>query len=534
MAAPRRYTAAAMLAGGPAFRHSNAVQHLLNVAPRVWQTSAPSSPYTLDLGKVSHLAGERPQVLGVFNPSVVRAPSGLCPKCAYVLAVRADGCHQCSGACWPKTGQHLFKGSVIAVLDESMRTLAWTWFLAKPMQQICWDNPNNTQRVRPGAAGGFHPPSPHQVYDLRLLNFDGERIFAHYNCAGCDFAVSLLQLTCEVTPSGQPRALRAWGAPRLRARQVQAAVYPWAGRNHALFVADRLCSPLPYVACDKTDKTAPRRSLLVQPWIGGLVGTFGEPRFRTAELPCFGGAYRKMGSRAKLNHRNGCGLSPHPSTARLHSITNLNGRACAPNECGVNRVNRRLPATQRFGWLRPAHNNTPIEPALAVPGGFTLSATANLVRVTKLVNGQPCTAFLGVGHLHRGLSEPRLRKLRPHQRRRLTGKRAAFGFGYDYVHFFYTLEGRHPFRILAASGEFCLASAQDPTDCESVQFVTSLLPVAAAAGSPPATESLHLAWGVNDCEARHATLPMADVWDALLPLPQIEGAAAKGVCTPES
>ena len=86
---------------------------------------------------------------------------------------------------------------------------------------------------------------------------------------------------------------------------------------------------------------------------------------------------------------------------------------------------------------------------------------------------------------------------------------------------------------------FATPRAQDPADCESVQFISSLLPVAAAAGSPRVTESLHLAWGINDCEARHATVHMADVWDALVPLKQKAcdplgcDWVATGVCTPE-
>lgn len=94
----------------------------------------------------------------------------------------------------------------------------------------------------------------------------------------------------------------------------------------------------------------------------------------------------------------------------------------------------------------------------------------------------------------------------------------------------YVLEPRPPFGLLAASAEFCLASAHDPADCESVQFVSGLelaTPQAVrahvpnrtrAAASPTEEPTLMLAYGVNDCEARVGFLPLGRVWAALRPL----------------
>ena len=70
-----------------------------------------------------------------------------------------------------------------------------------------------------------------------------------------------------------------------------------------------------------------------------------------------------------------------------------------------------------------------------------------------------------------------------------------------------------PFRIVSTSREFCLGSAQDPADCESVQFITGL----ALRGE----STLLMAYGINDCEAKVAELPVKSVLEMLLPLPSL-------------
>ena len=78
-----------------------------------------------------------------------------------------------------------------------------------------------------------------------------------------------------------------------------------------------------------------------------------------------------------------------------------------------------------------------------------------------------------------------------------------------------------PFRVVAASAEFCLAAPQDSADCESVQFVSGLgldtaRPTATvAAGGGDREQRILLTYGVNDCEARLATLPAKTVWSML-------------------
>mmetsp|Transcript_22975 Transcript_22975/g.52579 ORF Transcript_22975/g.52579 Transcript_22975/m.52579 type:complete len:222 (+) Transcript_22975:1-666(+) len=185
-------------------------------------------------------------------------------------------------------------------------------------------------------------------------------------------------------------------------------------------------------------------------------------------------------------------------------------------------------------------------------GGSRVSTTANLIHL-KRADG--CSAFLGVGHTHRAeghlnrkfrkdvdysgtmrtfSSSSRwrraLRKMRNErdptakvgvsQPGRRLGKvdtnKNAFQFGYRYTHFLYTIQPRQPFRMLSTSSEFCLSASQDPTDCESVQFISSIALTLAG-------DKLILAYGVNDCEAKIGLLPVDRVWEMLKPLPLENG-----------
>jgi hypothetical protein len=76
--------------------------------------------------------------------------------------------------------------------------------------------------------------------------------------------------------------------------------------------------------------------------------------------------------------------------------------------------------------------------------------------------------------------------------------------------------------MLAASRPFCLRAARTAMTarrgCESVQFVSGLahLPENVEGRT---CESLALAYGVNDCEAKIGTVAMSEVWRRLDPLP---------------
>ena len=53
-------------------------------------------------------------------------------------------------------------------------------------------------------------------------------------------------------------------------------------------------------------------------------------------------------------------------------------------------------------------------------------------------------------------------------------------------------------------------AARDPLDCESVQFVSG---IAVADGG----DDLVVSYGVSDCEAKAASVPLRSVWAALVP-----------------
>ena len=81
------------------------------------------------------------------------------------------------------------------------------------------------------------------------------------------------------------------------------------------------------------------------------------------------------------------------------------------------------------------------------------------------------------------------------------------------------MQPHYPYRLLGTSGEFCIASAQDARDCESVQFVSGIaLEHGRGAADGGGDERLLLSVGINDCEAKLARMRMADVWAMVKPL----------------
>ena len=74
----------------------------------------------------------------------------------------------------------------------------------------------------------------------------------------------------------------------------------------------------------------------------------------------------------------------------------------------------------------------------------------------------------------------------------------------------------HSAEVLATSGEFCLAAAQDPRDCESIQFISGM--AHALHSTSPAEPGVVVSYGVNDCEARLGVLPLRRIWEMLRPL----------------
>lgn len=160
-----------------------------------------------------------------FNPSIAQAPVGLCARCRYVATLRLDSLHQCdrsSPLLDPKAqktqsaANAWFHGTALALLDEELQVIAWTWLVNAPKGQMA---PNRAEErrwfIKPGVSDGFLPPWTKQVYDTRLFNLGG-RLFASYNCRGCSYSVSLVHVTATQTADGGVTELRAWCASKLR------------------------------------------------------------------------------------------------------------------------------------------------------------------------------------------------------------------------------------------------------------------------------------------------------------------------------
>ena len=468
-----------------------------------------------------------PRPVRLMNPSVVAAPEGLCPRCAYVATVRADVLHQCDTSSplfdvrWQLkriASAAFFKGTILLVLDAQRRVLDWTWLISRPHLQVATWAGHGREFVHAGAAGSFAPPWNQQVYDARLLNADTTHILVTYNCASCHFSVSPLHLQRELTREGGLRKLQAWTPQRVQLHE------PWLqGRNQALFMARRRPG-------------SPRESVLIQPWIG-IIGSLGAPKYATSDAEqCYGAAYDGLNMDGKRLQRWVCGLTrPNRTVRGVARISNefrgfgypaevvlVEGAALVPVKQGKGggkggkgggRVGSRVGS--RGGVKVAAATASAFGTAVDKGGptvglhadeGIRISATAHLIRISKTSNTSPvtCAAFLGIGHLHRGKYHTS----------------AAFKFGSRYTHFWYTLSTRPPYQMLSSSAEFCIESSQDPADCESVQFVTGL-------HAPGNGTTALVSYGINDCEAVTAEVPLERIWDMLLPLP-----GQTMVCTP--
>ena len=263
----------------------------------------------LDIGMPLLVAGPpelgppaKERQLRLFNPSIVPSPSGLCPRCSFLVALRADALHQCDASSPLQRREPgmpavvatnaWFKGTVLAVLDSQLRLLGWTWLLVDPEKQASpfaegkhngggagADANRSGWWAPPGAADGFAPPWSAHAIDTRLLNFGGERILATFvrSCHAhqpCHFGVSQLHITAEPTADGGLQAVRAWAHPTVSSSE------PWAqGRNQALFA-----SAAASAAGGGTATDGPL-GLFVQPW-PGLVASFGTPTFERHRVTC--------------------------------------------------------------------------------------------------------------------------------------------------------------------------------------------------------------------------------------------------------
>ena len=281
-----------------------------------------------------------------YNPSIVRAPAGLCDGCAFVVAVRADTLHQCTGPGAISTG---FAGTAIAVLDERLCLLAWTWLNVMPCQKDCI-HPDGS-RCAFAYALNTTPPPPWSLCtwrDVRLLNVAG-RLLATYIGGSSRELFLFAHLHLEAQRHRTELKLRAWVARSHR--PVHHA--PWLlGRSQGLFVDRPLDEP-------------GLLHLHVQPWLH-LIGTLGTVAWRTRRRPsAFDAASKRMSERLVLSPASASApLLVHNDTALLQH--------------------------ELWGGARGARERP------------LLSTTTHLIRIAAPRPGRrPCEALLGIGHLHR-------------------------------------------------------------------------------------------------------------------------------------
>lgn len=490
-------------------------------------------------------AEERP--MGTFNPSIVEAPDGLCPRCKWVVAVRVDPLHQCNRSS-PLYGREVlkmssaiawFKGTAILVLDAQMRTIGThTWLINSPLQQV---RPRSKQpslntsyfSVGRGSAGDFAPPWAFPVFDVRLFRV-GNALFATCVCLRCYFGVYLLQLTGEVTADGGLARLRAWVSQKATTRP---GTKTWAqGRNQAVFTWRR--------------SSLHPEEVMAQPWLGGSTASFGAPLVERKEVVCHrpGPGTRRL----RVRGIQSCGTTPPQQVVKLHRIRNLMGKEhkrlrrsgeldCASGSASASTLCRDTsgdPLSNKsvdtfaagFGDLKMQWNSslfkgggkTAPSSDLHVAGGHRVSSTTHLVRFTPPDGpgkgtvcrddscAPRCEVLLGVGHLHRASGECKSKTMCGVEG--LRRNVSTFRWGSLYTHFLYALEAIPPFRLLATSAEFCIgAPGNDATaDCESIQFVSGL--------ALRRNGNFVLTYGVNDCEARIGELSGARAWEMLRPV----------------
>lgn len=568
-ARPMHYPADRMYAAADTYE-SPCFRFLRGIRPSVLQlTGVDGVAGTLRLGadlgippQTFHKApGGRTYPLRFFNPSIVTAPPDLCPRCAFLLTLRADCDHQCDEtslfsirARGGKVGtQRLFRGTILVVLDSSLRRLGWTWLLNAPRNQVAaadevapagsFRNRSLRFLARQGDADGFSPAHPSPVYDIRLFTYRSQ-LFASFVVTGAVQSTALnlihVQVTARPTADGGLTQLRAWSSHRI------SSATEWAvGRNQALFASPD------------------GNELLVQPWLG-VVGAFGRIDFVRRTFVCTpnvtlnrwrrsqeAGAIRAYASRSGVPSTNPLlGRRYHDDTLRLGSFVECGSHAAGTLletdvvigdeevEMGPNRPGRRRKAQQKskhdYG-LRLVSNHTHDYLRQGLDGA-RLSSTSHLVAFDGTdAAGQPCQGLLGVGHLHRADGHHNHKVCAVWRKQRCTRRKALervginghhlqqnFQFGYLYTHFFYTLEGQSPYRMVAMGGEFCIASSQDAADCESAQFVSGM-------ALHPDGKRVLLTFGVNDCEAKMGLIALSHIKRILQPLP---GVTEGSVCRP--
>ena len=381
----------------------------------VWQRTLALPAASLETATASMFPYGSEPAVAHFNPSaLVPAPHGLCEACEHVVAVRVDPWHQCSSRTSPyrqKQRQPInWRGTAIAVLDAELAVLGWTWLLDRPNAQVADvgdDRVSAQLRVARGAHGAFPPPLhpgrssdadvkrfSFHAYDTRLFTAGGQ-ILATLTCQACSKKVIFghVQIAIAGTHRDPAVGLRAWLTRKFVSKTAWAA-----GRNQAVF-------------------TAADGRLMLQPWLG-LVGDLGRPQVEAPKaVVC------EKGRGGSGRGAPSCG--PMPDGSRLL----------------LQRVNVATSA------LRLAANHSRwVTDALCHIAPFHSSPTAHLLPLRNIAGD--VTRLLGVAHVHRGRGTVGIGPHDPRGTRSWTGPHAPFQFGYDYTHFFYTIDASPPHRCV--------------------------------------------------------------------------------------
>ena len=402
--------------------------------------------------------------------------------------------------------------ATIAVLDERLRSLGWTWLLNAVPYQVVDGQPQRVGADRQGAHRCFrrlHAPRIRTVFDARLLSVNGGLLAVLKLPRQPAMTLATVQLTAMQTADGSVAELRAWCSQRWTVADS------WArGRNQALFAS----------------ATA---EVMIQPWLG-LVATLGRPQFVSQERRC------SLNRRGEFDRQMLFDCGSHPVGSRLAL------RVASTDSFGKAELLYNHSHSQSSEWLQPKqvlvdHGSRPGSFGVdfssatyqSTAPGFKASATANLLHIERGAGGRrpPCGALLGIGHFHRaeGKQNRFLSKLRDaFTSEPLLGhgtvdyEEQHFQFGALYTHFLYTIQPHPPYRMLGTSAEFCIGASQDAGDCESVQFVSGL-------ELHNGSQTLILAYGVNDCEAKLAEVPLSRAWQMLSPLPGETDVCSQGM-----
>lgn len=496
-----------------------------------------------------------------YNPSIVPAPHGLCAKCAYLASIRLSTEHQCDAS-----GQTLlaasrwsgFAGSALVALDSRLRVVASSWLLHAIESQVM----NGT------VVGG------HRVHDVRLFAFGSSRssssrsrgrgrtpsrLFMTYHCHRCVLAVRFLHVSATTDRASGTVHLRVWST---KFDKFVLAERWLAGRNQVLFGGDGDSG-----GGDDGANVRTLPPLMLQPHID-TVADLGRPHFERRRGRDFYSAAPSAPRVLIEGINNHLGSSSDRVRRRHLETTSSKGRtvfgviervANHSNELarrlGAATGHERLwPHRHAPGRSAPSHRRSLVRSRRAQRHHLDsnpprlpprLSPTAHLIRVSRAIVGggsrgvSSCVAYLGIGHLHHGQPPPPPPRGTPKWHRWLRARKASrFRWGYNYSHFWYTLSPRWPHRMMAMSGEWCIANTGpmmtssppgNGTACETVQYVSGLAPVpegdqigehvdqeGAVRGMRPS--AVLLAWGSNDCEALVGEVSMARIWTALKPL----------------